>query len=308
MGKTTAQTIAEITKNHLLNNNGLLFGQCLTAVGWIGGTVPSDLPNNKGLIELPTSDVSNSGIVVGAALAGRRPIYAIRYQGFLTFNGANLFNYAAKSKDLWNIECPIFIRAIGMEGQIGPVASNSFHGLAMKYPGIKVRAPLTPGEYQDVWDEFMNGDYPVFCSETRKSYNIDYETSPTEYFCPKTENWYDYADIVIIAIGNSRLETIKAAEILGKTNKIHLYHLINLKPLELPRDFEDSINEYTTILIVDCENQIAGTAEHIAYELGLKTNRFVHCLGLADKTAGFSKNTDNLTPSSEQIIEYIKNI
>ena len=38
MGTATAETI-EITRNHLTKNNGLLMGQCVTAVGWIGGTV-----------------------------------------------------------------------------------------------------------------------------------------------------------------------------------------------------------------------------------------------------------------------------
>ena len=97
---TLADTIRSITREHLLNG-GQLYCQNVTAVGWVGNTVPSDLPDNKGIVELPTSDCSNSGIVVGAALMGKRPIYVIRYQGFLLHNLAHIVPYAAKSNALW---------------------------------------------------------------------------------------------------------------------------------------------------------------------------------------------------------------
>ncbi len=91
-----AETIKKNTRKHL-ENGGLFYGQCVSAVGWIGGTVP-EMTEEEGIIELPTSDSSNAAIVCGSALAGRRPIYAIRYQGFLAYNAASLLNFAAKSQ------------------------------------------------------------------------------------------------------------------------------------------------------------------------------------------------------------------
>ena len=40
MSKTLRETIKAITKTHLIEKNGLAMGQCLTAVGWVGGTLP----------------------------------------------------------------------------------------------------------------------------------------------------------------------------------------------------------------------------------------------------------------------------
>ena len=57
-------------------------GQCLTAVGWVGGTLP-ELYEKDGMIELSMADVARGGFAVGAALAEKRPIYIIRYPGFL---------------------------------------------------------------------------------------------------------------------------------------------------------------------------------------------------------------------------------
>ena len=45
------------------------------------------------------ADVANGGIVVGAGLSNRRPIYVIRYQGFNWFNASIILNYACKSKE-----------------------------------------------------------------------------------------------------------------------------------------------------------------------------------------------------------------
>src|SRR3989344_3481789 len=117
---TVAEKIKQITREHLLKNNGLALGQCLTAVGWVGGTVP-EMGDEDGLVELSMADVAGGGIAVGMALAGRRPIYIVLYQGFQWFNAAHIVNYAAKSKDMWGIPCPIFVRSIAMDGGIGPV-------------------------------------------------------------------------------------------------------------------------------------------------------------------------------------------
>ena len=128
MAKTVRDTIKDITRKHLTEHNGLAFGQCLTAVGWVGGTLP-ELYEEDGMVELSMADVAGGGIVVGSALAGRRPMYVIRYQGFNWYNCPSVVNYASKSKEIWKVPCPLMVRGIGMEGAIGPVAGSSHHSL-----------------------------------------------------------------------------------------------------------------------------------------------------------------------------------
>ena len=64
--------IKEIVRKHL-NDGYIAMGQCLTAVGWVGGTLP-ELYEQDGMIELSMADVAGGGFAVGAALAGKRPI------------------------------------------------------------------------------------------------------------------------------------------------------------------------------------------------------------------------------------------
>ena len=137
MGKSVRETIKDITYGHLKEKDGLCFGQCLTAVGWVGGTLP-ELYEEDGMVEVTTADVANGGFVVGAGLSGRRPIYVVRYQGFQWYNAPMIVNYASKSKEIWDIPCPIFIRSIAMEGGMGPVAGSSHHSLYQRMPGTKL--------------------------------------------------------------------------------------------------------------------------------------------------------------------------
>jgi pyruvate/2-oxoglutarate/acetoin dehydrogenase E1 component len=290
---TVAETISGITRKHLLENNGLLFGQCVTAVGWVGGTIPP-LREEDGIVELPTSDVSNGGVVVGAGLAGRRPIYVIRYQGFMWYNLTTIVNYAAKSKEIWDVPCPIFVRALSMEGAIGPVASGSHHGLGMKLPGMPVIAPMTPEEWKLAWNYFETHDDPVLCSESRLSFGIDYEME---------DRIVDNPEVTIFAISTGRLNSVQAAKQLDNCS---LCHIIWLKPFEVNEKAIESLRKSKFGIVVDSEHETCGASQSISYELMLKTGVKVYAMGLKDRTAGFSPHVDNLTPSADEIIKEVK--
>ena len=72
MGITLRDTIKNTVAGHL-NQGGLAFGQCLTAVGWVGGTLP-EMYEDDGMVELSMADVAGGAIVVGAALNNKKPI------------------------------------------------------------------------------------------------------------------------------------------------------------------------------------------------------------------------------------------
>lgn len=283
--------IRDETRTHL-ENNGVLLSQCIQAVGWIAGTVPQ-MPNGKGLIELPTSDVSNGGVVTGLALGGRRPIYVIRYQGFITYNGASIFNYAAKSKAVWGIPCPLFVRAIAMEKSIGPVATGSHHSLAMRYPGIKVVAPMTIDEWSWCWHDFMHGDDPVYCSEHRSSYDsVDPDNSINRG-----------STTTVVGISAGRTGAKEAAE---KTSSNYI-PLFRLKPLFFEESDMQILRDSDTIVVVDSDYQICGASEHICMELSKTISAKYLPIGVKDQTAGFSPLCDVLTPTASEIIPLIEN-
>ena len=299
METTVRETIKNTTKKHLKENNGLIFGQCLSAVGWVGGTVP-ELTEKDGLIELSMADVANGGIVAGAGLSKRRPIYVIRYQGFNWFNASIILNYACKSKEIWDVPCPIFIRGIAMEGSIGPVAGSSQHSIYFKMPGIKIISPMTPKEYLIAYNDFMKNDDVMYVSEHRGSYGNTQELN---------DFLSDDLDIVLFPISITRFEAKKAKIELEKEGyKIGIANILWIKPFLIKKEWERAIikSKFGGIVLDDDFTQ--GVASNLAFELMKKTGKNFDVMGLKNKSAGFSKSTDNLPPNSKEISKKIKEI
>ena len=293
MEKTVRETIKETSRNHIKKNNSLIFGQCLSAVGWVGGTVP-ELTEKEGLVELSMADVANGGIVAGAGLSNRRPIYVIRYQGFNWFNASIILNYACKSKEIWNVPCPIFIRGIAMEGSIGPVAGSSQHSIYYKMPGIKIISPMTPKEYLIAYNDFMKNDEVMYVSEHRGSYT---NTKELDDFLDGD------LDLILFPISITRFEALKAKIELEKEGyKIGIANILWIKPFLIKKDWEQAVLKSKFGGIVLDDDYTDGVASNLAFQLIKKTKKNFEVMGLKDRSAGFSKTTDNLPPSCKEII------
>ena len=299
MATTIRDTIKEITRKHLSEGKGKCYGQCLTAVGWVGGTLP-EMYEEEGMVEFSMSDVSNGSIATGIALAGGRPIYVVRYQGFQWYNLVSIVNYAAKSKELWNRPCPIFVRSIAMEGGVGPVAGSSHHSLAHRMPGIKVISPMTPGEYEYAYECFMNEDEPYYVSEHRKSYD---NVEELENIILPT------ADFTIFPISITRLEMKRLVDLAKQENiSLNIIHQLWIKPFIVEDSWKIALDNSKFGGLVTDDDYVEGTASSIANELSLDTGKRVWTLGLEPRTAGFHPTVDNLPPSAEQIIKKLKQI
>lgn len=293
--KTVAETIKEITRIHLEENNGLLLGQCISAVGWVNGTVP----DVKGIIDIPMSDVAGAGFAVGAAMVGKRPIFVIRFQDFLILNGSQFIYYAAKSKELHGRSTPVFIRAIATEG-IGPVHSGVLHSTFMHFPGFRICCPMTPKEYQECWNVFMENDDPMLVSEHRESFQNSKEMNDV---------LLDDADITLYAISSPRFAIMEAVNMLASEritcNIIHIYWL---KPFEISDRLLIPLKKSKLGLVIDSSFEICGAARSIAYELTDATGFPVKALGLFDKTKCLCPPYQNKTPDSRRISEKVKEI
>jgi len=297
--KTVREIIKETIFRHLKEQNGLVFGQCLSAVGWVGGTIP-ELTEKDGIVELSMADVSNGGIVTGAGLSKRRPIYVIRYQGFNWFNASIILNYACKSKELWDVPCPIFIRGIAMEGSIGPVAGSSHHSIYYRMPGIKIISPMTPKEYLLAYDYFMKNEDVLYVSEHRGSY--DNKEELPDFIS-------DNLDLILFPISITRFEAKKAKIELEKQGfKIGIANVLWIKPFKINKDWEQAIIKSKFGGIVLDDDYTDGVGTNLAYEIMKKTGKKIETMGLKDRSAGFSKTTDNLPPNCTEIVEKVKTI
>ena len=298
MSITLRDTIKDTVRHHLTKENGLAMGQCLTAVGWVGGTLP-ELYEEDGMVEISMADVAGGGFAVGAALAGRRPMYVIRYQGFNWFNAPMIINYAAKSKEIWGVPCPMMVRSIAMEGGIGPVAGSSHHALYYRMPGVKIVSPMTPYEYANMYLEFMDSDDVLYVSEHRGAYGNTEELPNIEY---------DIPDIVLFPISITRFAAVEASKELEKEGyKVAVHHIVNIKPFK-PTENDKLVLKRAKHGIVLDDDYVDGIAKSLAFDLCKGTSSEMHVMGLKDKSAGFYPQVDNLPPSKDEIIAKIKEI
>ncbi len=297
MGKTLAETIKEIIRKHLEENNGMLLGQCINAVGWVNNTVP----NCKNIVELPMTDVGGSAIACGVARSGRRPIFVLRFQDFIFLNSNSLVNYAAKTKYLFGYGTPIFIRALAVEGHgTGPTHSSILHSIFMHMPGIKVACPMTPKEYKEVWNEFMKDDVPIYVSEHRWAFN-------------QREEMKDVikkgAVITLYGVSASRLRILEASKRLEKEGIIcNIVHINWLKPIKFDEKMLKPLSKTKIGLVVDSDYEICGASQSIAYELMKRTNNKVYALGGKDGVTGTYERHEKGTPKTRNIIIKIKEI
>lgn len=290
---TLGQTIKEVTRQHL-EHGGILMGQCITAVGWVNGTVP----DCKNIIELPMTDVAGAGFAVGAALMGKRPIFVLRFQDFFTLNCNQFVHYAAMAKEFHNVSVPVFIRCISMDNA-GPVHSIVLHNIPMYFPGFVVMAPVTPGEYKQVWKYYMEHDDPVFVSEHRRCYPFKDEIP--DMIDPD-------AEIVIYGISDARLNILEAIKMLRQENiKVSVMNIMQLKPFDCDY-YAKTLTEGKKGLVVDNGFPICGAARNFAYELGEKAGCMVYALSCKDSVKCFNKKMCNGTPSAQEIYAKVKTI
>lgn len=292
------ETVKEVINSCLydfVERGGIIAAQNILAVGRIGGTIP-ETPNDVGILELPTSDLSNGGVVTGLAIGGKRVCYTIRYQGFGWYNLVHILNYACKAKEIWDMECPIMIRAIAMEGSIGPVAGSSHHSLCHRMPGIKIVSPMTPSEYQKVYSDFMWSGDPTYISEHRGSYGQIEDLPDIEY---------SYPDFVLFPISITRFAAVEVSKKLYEEGiKVNVYHQVWLKPYVVDDRWKHFLYAKQGLVLDD--DYADGIASVIAHKLCLVSGSPVYSMGLKDRTAGFCGATDNLPPSIDEICDFIR--
>lgn len=285
-----AETINEISLEHC-QNGGLIIGQCLSALGRVNGTVPEH-PN---VIELPMTDVAGSGFACGMALAGRYPIFIMRFQDFSILNGSSLINYAAKLKELHGAGCPVFIRAIASEG-LGPVHSSVLHSVFCHFPGFRVVAPTTPHEYRGIWDLFLEEDIPYFVSEHRDTYkNLDKPYTPPEN-----------PDIIIMAISACVNESFKAARILEEDGIVaDVIPITTLKPFLIAGWTWRTIENCGLVLVVDPSYEFCSIGKEIAYKF-LTNGAYAEVLSCTDRTKLLKEPFKNEYPKFDTIYQKAK--
>src|SRR5437763_15572137 len=116
------------------------------------------------IVDSPISEAGITGIGVGAAMTGMRPVVDIMYGDFLTLAMDQLVHQAAKGHYMSGgaLRAPLVIRTtLGATRRSAAQHSQSLHAWFAHVPGLKVALPSTPADAKGLLKAAIRDDDPV---------------------------------------------------------------------------------------------------------------------------------------------------
>jgi len=172
------------------------------------------------IIDTPISEAGFTGLGVGAAMAGMRPIVDIMFGDFLMIIMDQVANQAAKihymSGGKWKV--PIVIRAtMGATRRSAAQHSQSLHAWPSHIPGLKVVVPSTPYDAKGLFKAAVREDNPVVIFEHKISYRkVKGHVPDEDYIIPLgvADVKREGSDITLIALSSMVQVALGAAKML----------------------------------------------------------------------------------------------
>jgi len=244
-------------------------------VGQYGGSykVTKDLYNKYGelrVLDTPIAENSFTGMAVGAAMTGLRPVIEGMNMGFLLLafnqisNNAGMLRYTSGG----NFKMPMVIRGPGGVGrQLGAEHSQRLEAYFQAVPGLKIVACSTPYNAKGLLKSAIRDDNPVLFFEHVLLYNLKENLPETEYLVPldKAEIVRSGKDVTILTYSRMRHHVMQAVPALIKEGyDPEVIDLISLKPLDMETIGASIRKTHKVIIVEECMKTGGIGAELIA--------------------------------------------
>ena len=171
--------------------------------------------------DTPISEEAITGMVMGAAMNGLRPIGEIMFSDFLATCWDIVVNQIAKTRYMTGgqVELPLVLRsANGGGSRFGGQHSQSVENWAMAIPGLKVVAPSTPADVVGLMAASIRDPDPVVFLEHKALFATKGEVPDGELVdvLGRSTTVRHGGDATIVALAAMVPKAIEAAEILGR--------------------------------------------------------------------------------------------
>ncbi|MBN8523404.1 MAG: pyruvate dehydrogenase complex E1 component subunit beta [Rickettsiales bacterium] len=211
---------------------------------------------SKRVIDTPISEHGFTGLAIGAAFGGLRPIVE-----FMTFNFAmqafdQIVNSAAKTNYMsgGQLGCPIVFRGPnGAAARVAAQHSQNFAALYSHIPGLKVIAPYSAEDAKGLLISAIRDDNPVIFLENEIMYGRSFEVPDVIEPLPigKARIVEEGDDITILAFSLQVGMAIEAAKILAEENiDAEIIDLRTIKPLDIEAILE-SVRKTNRLVCVE---------------------------------------------------------
>jgi pyruvate dehydrogenase E1 component beta subunit len=190
------------------------------------------------VVDTPIAEASFTGMAVGAALTGCRPVVEILFIDFAMLVMDQIVNQAAKYHFISGGQgrVPMVLRTQGGAGNgLAAQHSQSLEALFYHVPGLKVVMPATPRDACGLLKSAIRDDDPVIFIEHKLLYMTSGEVPDAEFLVPlgKAEVKKTGSDLTLITWSRMTLTCLEAAAALEKEGiSVEVVDLRSLVPLD----------------------------------------------------------------------------
>jgi pyruvate dehydrogenase E1 component beta subunit len=224
------------------------------------------------ILDTPIAELGFTGIGVGAAMNGVRPIIE-----FMTFNFSlvaidQIINSAAKMMSMsgGQYSVPIVFRGpTGNAGMLSSQHSQNFENWFANTPGLKVVVPSNPYDAKGLLKTAIRDDDPVIFMESELMYGDKGEVPQEEYLIPigLADIKRQGNDVTIVTFGKILKVAMAAATELEKENiSAEVIDLRSVRPIDFKSVIE-SIKKTNRLVIVEEAWPLASISSEITYHV-----------------------------------------
>ena len=263
------------------------------------------------IIDTPISEPGFTGIAVGAAMTGLRPIVDLMFGDFLFLIMDQLCNQAAKTHYMsgGKLNVPMVLRTnMGATRRSAAQHSQSLHALVAHIPGLKVAMPSSAYEAKGLMKTAIRDNNPVVIFEDKLMYNDKAEVPEEEYLINfgEAEILHTGSDVTLVATSSMVQQAEMAAKTLAKQNiSAEVIDPRTISPLD-ETTIINSVKKTSHAIVIDEGHQNYGITAEIAARISEKAFYYldapVQRFGAMDVPIPFSPALEDLTvPTAQQI-------
>ena len=273
---------------------------------------------SKRVIDTPIAELGFSGIAVGSAMNGNRPIVEYMTFNFSLVGIDQIINNAAKIRQMsgGQFNCPIVFRGpTGSAGQLGATHSQSFENWFANTPGLKVIVPSNPYDAKGLLKAAIRDDDPVLFMESEQMYGDKGEVPDGEYILPigVADIKRKGNDVTLVSFGKIIKEAYKAADVLEKEGiSVEIIDLRTIRPMD-HETIINSVKKTNRLVILEEAWPFASVSSEITYQIQENAFDFLDApiqrITTADTPAPFSPVLlEEWIPNANDVIKAVKKV
>ncbi len=270
------------------------------------------------VLDTPISEPGFTGMGVGAAMTGRRPVVDIMFGDFLGLAMDQIANQAAKVHYMsgGKLSVPLTIRTtMGATRRSAAQHSQSLHAWVSHIPGLKVVLPSTPYDAKGLMKSAIRDNSPVVFFEDKMNYQQRGQVPVAEYTLPLgvADIKRPGRDVSLIATSSMVLVALEVAQVLADEGiECEVVDPRTTVPLDRETLIE-SVRRTSRAVVVDEGHRSYGVGAELAAVVAEGAFYFldapVRRLGAMDVPIPFSPVLEDLTvPTAETLAETVREL